>query len=111
MPGVRGRLGGGTAAGAGSLRVRRTSGAAGGGVRKRLRYLRSDTVMVPVGGGEEVYLWSLPACCREAVKDAIRGGSGRLAELRCGCGRRWRVASSLDELVLERFETLEKSMA
>lgn len=71
--------------------------------------LRPDTTLAPAGKPEdEVYVRGLPVCCLEALKAAVVGGRGegrRWLELECGCGRSWRVTSSLDERVLERFVT------
>jgi len=70
--------------------------------------LRPDTALVPVGEPErEIYVWSLPACCLRSLKEAALSESGerRRLELACACGRGWRVTSSLDERILNRFVT------
>jgi hypothetical protein len=76
--------------------------------RRKRRFLRADTVLAEEGG-EEAYLWALPGCCREAFRDAVQEASGeeRSEGSDCECGRSWRVVSSLDELVLERFAVSE----
>ena len=79
-----------------------------GKTRKKKKSLRPDTTLAPVGEPEaEVYVWSMPACCLAAFKDAVIGGPGerRILELRCRCGRSWHVTSSLDDRVLGRFVT------
>ncbi len=76
--------------------------------RKDRSALRPDTALVPVGEPEkEIYVWSLPACCLCSFKEAALAGAGdrRRLELGCACGRSWRVTSSLDERVLDRFVT------
>ena len=70
--------------------------------------LRPDTALAPVGEPEaEVYAWSLPGCCLRSLKEAAlaEADERRRLELRCGCGRGWRVTSSLDERILSRFVT------
>jgi hypothetical protein len=71
----------------------------------RKESLRADTTLAPVGEPEaEMYVRGLPACCLRSFKEAVvRGDERRLPELRCECGRDWRVTSSLDERVSERF--------
>ena len=79
-----------------------------GRTRKRRSALRPDTALVPVGEPEkEIYVWSLPACCLRSFKEAALAGADerRRLQLDCACGRSWRVTSSLDERVLERFVT------
>ncbi len=76
--------------------------------RKGNSALRPDTALVPVGEPKkEIYVWSLPACCLRSFKEAALAGVGnrRRLELACACGRSWRVTSSLDERVLDRFVT------
>jgi hypothetical protein len=76
--------------------------------RKGHSALRPDTALVPVGEPEkEIYVWSLPACCLRSFKEATLTGAGerRRLESGCACGRSWRVTSSLDERVLNRFVT------
>ena len=70
--------------------------------------LRPDTTLAPVEEPEdEVYVWSLPACCLRSFKEAAlaEAGERRRLELGCSCGRTWRVTSSLDERILGRFVT------
>ena len=70
--------------------------------------LRPDTALFSVGEPKkEIYVWSLPACCLRSFKEAVMAGAGerRWLELGCACGRSWRVTSSLDERVLDRFVT------
>jgi hypothetical protein len=70
--------------------------------------LRPDTTLAPVEEPEdEVYVWSLPACCLRSFKEAAlaEAGERRRLELGCPCGRTWRVTSSLDERILGRFVT------
>jgi len=77
--------------------------------KKKTSALRPDTTLAPVGRPEEeIYVWSLPACCLRSLKEAALAESGerRLLELGCSsCGRGWRVTSSLDARVLDRFVT------
>jgi hypothetical protein len=77
--------------------------------RKKAEALRPDTTLAPAGEPEaEVYVWGLPGCCLRAFKEEVvakLGDDRRLLELRCSCGRTWRVTSSLDNRVLERFVT------
>ncbi|MGH3144677.1 MAG: hypothetical protein ACRDTR_02640 [Rubrobacter sp.] len=76
--------------------------------RKGRSTLRADTALVPVGEPEkEIYVWALPACCLRSLKEAALSGAGerRRLELECACGRSWRVTSSLDERILDRFVT------
>ncbi len=82
-----------------------------GKIRKK-GTLRPDTTLAPVEESEaEVYVRGLPGCCLRSFKEAVvaRGddqGFARLVELRCSsCGRGWKVTSSLDERVMERFDT------
>ena len=68
--------------------------------------LRPDTTLAPVGEpGKEIYVWSLPACCLRSFKEAAlaEAKERRRVELECSCGRTWRVTSSLDERILDRF--------
>jgi len=71
--------------------------------------LRPDTTLTPVEEPEEeVYVRGLPGCCLRSFKEAVVacGDDQLLAELRCSsCGRGWKVMSSLDERVMERFDT------
>ena len=70
--------------------------------------LRPDTALFSVGDPKkEIYVWSLPACCLRSFKEAVMAGAGerRWLELGCACGRSWRVTSSLDERILDRFVT------
>ena len=76
--------------------------------RKRRSTLRPDTALVPTSEPEqEIYIWSLPSCCLRSLKEAAMSevGERRLLELECSCGRSWRVTSSLDSRILERFVT------
>ncbi len=75
---------------------------------KKRSALRPDTTLAPVGKPEgEVYVWSLPACCLRSLKEAALAerGERRRLELGCTCGKSWRVTSSLDERILDRFVT------
>ena len=85
------------------------SGEAKRKARKRRRSaLRPDTALVPVGELEhEIYVWSLPTCCLRSLKEMAMSevGERRLLELDCSCGRSWRITSSLDDRILERFVT------
>ena len=70
--------------------------------------LRPDTTLAPVDEvGEEIYIWALPTCCLRSFKEAALAEKEerRRLEVGCTCGRSWRVTSSLDERVLERFVT------
>ena len=76
--------------------------------KKKTETLRPDTTLAPVGETEaEVYVRGLPGCCLRSFKEeAVKiGDERRLLELRCSCGRAWKVTSSLDDRVLERFVT------
>jgi hypothetical protein len=76
--------------------------------RKRRSALRPDTALVPVGEPEqEIYIWSLPACCLRSLKETAMSEAGerRRLELDCTCGRSWHITSSLDSRILERFVT------
>ena len=75
-------------------------------MRKRSA-LRPDTTLAPLGEPErEIYVWSLPACCLRSFKESALAEAGeRRPELECSCGRNWRVKSSLDERILDRFVT------
>jgi hypothetical protein len=75
---------------------------------KKKSALRPDTTLAPSGEPEaEVYVWALPACCLRSFKEAAlaEAGEGRRLEFGCSCGRSWRVTSSLDERILDRFVT------
>ncbi len=70
--------------------------------------LRPDTTLAPVDEpGEEIYVWTLPACCLRSFKEAALAEKAerRRLEFGCSCGRSWRVTSSLDERILSRFVT------
>lgn len=71
------------------------------------RRLRADTTLSPVESpAEESYVRELPVCCLRSFKVAVSGEEEperRLLSFDCGCGRSWRVTSSLDSRVLERF--------
>ena len=76
--------------------------------RKKWSALRPDTALAPVGEPErEIYIWSLPACCLRSLKETamLEAGGRRRLELDCSCGRSWRITSSLDNRILERFVT------
>jgi hypothetical protein len=76
-------------------------------VRKKSA-LRPDTTLAPTGEpGAEIYVWALPACCLRSFKEASLAevGERRRLEFGCSCGRSWRVTSSLDERILNRFVT------
>ena len=76
--------------------------------RKRRSALRPDTALVPATQPEqEIYIWSLPACCLRSLKEtALSEVDGRRRlQLDCSCGRNWRITSSLDNRILERFVT------
>jgi hypothetical protein len=76
-------------------------------VRKKSA-LRPDTTLAPVDEqGEEIYAWTLPACCLRSLKEAAlaEAGERRRLTLDCSCGRSWRITSSLDERILSRFVT------
>jgi hypothetical protein len=76
--------------------------------RKSRSALRADTALIPVGEPEhEIYVWSLPACCLRSLKERAMSemGERRRLELDCSCGRSWRITSSLDDRILERFVT------
>ena len=76
--------------------------------RKRRSALRPDTALVPVGEPErEIYIWSLPTCCLISLKETamLEADERRRLELGCSCGRSWRITSSLDNRILERFVT------
>ncbi len=75
---------------------------------KKRSALRPDTTLAPADEPEaEVYVWSLPACCLRSLKETALTDAGekRHLLLGCSCGRTWRVTSSLDERILERFVT------
>ncbi|MBA2714122.1 MAG: hypothetical protein H0U55_11305 [Rubrobacteraceae bacterium] len=83
-------------------------GEASRGGRKKRSALRPDTALVPVGEPErEVYVWSLPTCCLHSLKEKalLKAAERRRLELDCSCGRSWRITSSLDNRILERFVT------
>lgn len=68
--------------------------------------LRPDTTLSAAESPDrERYLRELPECCLRSFKvEAATGQTERrLLSLECGCGRSWRVTSSLDERVLGRF--------
>ena len=79
----------------------------GSGV-KRKSALRPDTTLAPAGGAEgEIYVRGLPGCCLRSFKEAALAEAVERRRLgfECGCGRSWRVTSSLDGRVLDRFVT------
>lgn len=71
------------------------------------RTLRPDTTLSPVEKpAEESYVRELPVCCLRSFKAAVARGAEderRWLSFECGCGESWRVTSSLDGRVLERF--------
>ena len=76
-------------------------------MRKRSA-LRADTTLAPAGRPEEeIYVGALPGCCLRSFKQAALAAADerRRLELECGCGRTWRITSSLDGRVLDRFVT------
>jgi len=76
--------------------------------RKKRSALRPDTALNPVGEPErEIYVWSLPTCCLRSLKETAMSevGERRHLELDCSCGRSWRITSSLDPRILDRFVT------
>ena len=76
--------------------------------RKKRSALRPDTALIPVGEPErEIYVWSLPACCLRSLRESAMSevSERRRLELDCSCGRNWRITSSLDGRILERFVT------
>ena len=86
----------------------KVSGEAKRKARKRRSALRPDTALVPAGEPEhEIYVWSLPTCCLRSLKEKAKSevGERRRLELDCSCGRSWRITSSLDSRILERFVT------
>ncbi len=75
---------------------------------RRKGALRPDTTLAPAGGvEEEIYVRALPACCLRSLKGAALAevGDRRRLGFDCACGRSWRITSSLDERVLDRFVT------
>jgi len=76
---------------------------------KKKSALRPDTTLAPAGEPEEeIYAWSLPACCLRSLKEAVLADARERRQLELGCsacGRSWRVTSSLDERILSRFVT------
>ena len=86
----------------------KVSGEAQRKARKRRSALRPDTALIPVGEPErEIYVWSLPTCCLRSLKETAMSEveERRRLELACSCGRSWRITSSLDDRILERFVT------
>ena len=70
---------------------------------KKKSALRPDTTLAPTGEPEaEIYVWALPACCLRSLKEAALAEVGERRRLEFGC---WRVTSSLDERILNRFVT------
>ena len=73
-----------------------------------VRRLRPDTTLSRAGSpAEESYVREIPVCCLRSFKDAVagEGQERRLLSFECECGESWRVTSSLDGRVLERFVT------
>ena len=84
----------------------KVSGEAQRKARKKRSALRPDTALIPVGEAErEIYVWSLPTCCLRSLKETAMSevGERRRLELACSCGRSWRITSSLDPRILDRF--------
>ena len=70
--------------------------------------LRPDTTLAPAGEVEgEIYVGGLPTRCLRSFKEAALAEAGERRRLGfgCACGRSWRITSSLDERVLDRFVT------
>ena len=69
--------------------------------------LRPDTTLAPAREVEgEIYVQALPACCLRAFKESALAEPGeRRLGFGCACGRNWRITSSLDDRVLDRFVT------
>ena len=70
--------------------------------------LRPDTTLAPAGEVEgEIYVQALPTCCLRSFKESALAGPGERRRLGfgCACGRNWRITSSLDDRVLDRFVT------
>ena len=79
----------------------------GSGVKKKSA-LRPDTTLAPAGEADgEIYVQGLPTCCLRTFKEAALAevGGRRRLEFGCGCGRSWRVTSTLDDRVSDRFVT------
>lgn len=79
------------------------------GKNKKKHALRPDTTVMDVGPkGREMYIRAMPSCCLGSLKEAVvrDAGGRRLLSLECPvCGGGWRITSSLDERILERFAT------
>ena len=76
--------------------------------RKKRSALRPDTALVSAAQpDQEIYIWSLPASCLRSLKETAMSevGERRRLQLDCSCGRNWRITSSLDDRILERFVT------
>ncbi len=71
--------------------------------------LRPDTTVMAEGSGvREMYIRAMPPCCLGSLKEAAirETGGRRLLSLECPvCGSGWRITSSLDGRILERFAT------
>jgi hypothetical protein len=69
------------------------------------RTIRPDTTLSPVERPlEESYVRELPGCCLRSFKAAVAAEQERRRlSFECECGEDWRVTSSLDARVLERF--------
>jgi hypothetical protein len=83
-------------------------GEASRGGRRKWGALRPDTALVPADEPErEIYVWSLPTCCLRSLKEKamLEAAERRRLDLDCACGRSWRITSSLDNRILERFVT------
>jgi len=69
------------------------------------RTLRPDTTLSPSRTpAEESYVRELPVCCLRSFKASVlEEQERRRISFECECGASWRVTSSLDGRVLERF--------
>lgn len=69
------------------------------------RSLRPETTLsLAARPTEESYIRELPACCLRSFDDAVAAEQERRRlSLECECGGNWRVTSSFDSQVLERF--------
>ncbi len=75
---------------------------------RRKSALRPDTTLSPAGDvSGEIYVRALPACCLRSFKEAALAEADERRRLgfECACGKGWRITSSLDDRVLDRFVT------
>lgn len=75
---------------------------------RRKSALRPDTTLSPAGDVDcEIYVRALPACCLRAFKETAltEADERRRLGFECACGRNWKITSSLDDRVLDRFVT------